>query len=112
VYARVITVQVRPDKFVDAHRLLTEHALPFAERQSGYKGYLVLHDPASGKALQITLWESEAANILAASREEVQGINAQFYPLLVPGQGGAEGFDVVVDTLAKPSRKVYCLDNA
>ena len=58
MYARVVTLQVRPDKGEEAVRNY-EASLENSKRRPGYKAGFLLTDPETGKAFSITLWESE-----------------------------------------------------
>ena len=58
--ARVVNVQVQPNRKDEAIALYRDSIEPAASQQKGYKGALLLTDPNSGKAISITLWETEA----------------------------------------------------
>ncbi len=59
-FARVFHIQTRPGKLEEAAALYQQAMVPFLAAQPGFGGTLLLTDPASGKALSVTLWESEA----------------------------------------------------
>ena len=42
-------------------RNVQEQALPLLQHQDGFKGFIVLADRQSGKAIGVSLWESEQA---------------------------------------------------
>lgn len=60
MYARVVTGQFQPGTFEEATRMYRDSYLPAAEQQQGFKGALFLTDQATGNAMSITLWETEA----------------------------------------------------
>lgn len=59
MYARVTTVHLRPDKLDVARQLFREAMAPAIHLRYGSKGLLYLADSESGKALVITLWDSQ-----------------------------------------------------
>jgi heme-degrading monooxygenase HmoA len=60
MYARVVTGQYQPGKLDEGEQMYRESILPEARRQPGFKGILGLVDRSSGKAISITLWQTEA----------------------------------------------------
>ena len=83
----------------EQRRLIENELLPLMRQQVGFKGYLGLVDTATGKLIGISLWDSEGDNFDFGSQRMVQEINGKFQPLVMPGMGSAEGFQVVIDTL-------------
>jgi hypothetical protein len=61
MYSRVNFLETTPERLRDVARVVRDLVHPAISREEGYAGYVVLADPKSGKALGITLWESEAA---------------------------------------------------
>lgn len=61
MFARVTAVQVPADKIDDGVAAFKEKVLPTAQDQPGYKGAAFFADRSSGKAMGMTLWESEEA---------------------------------------------------
>jgi heme-degrading monooxygenase HmoA len=61
VYARVSTLDVSPEQIDEGLRYLREEVLPPGKQDPGFKGLIALTNRNSGKALSITLWESEEA---------------------------------------------------
>jgi len=59
-YARVLTGTVHPGKTDEGVQIVRDSILPVTRQQPGYKGYLSLTDRTSGKAISISLWETEA----------------------------------------------------
>jgi len=100
LYARIITTQARMGKTTeDQRRLIEEELLPLMQLQLGFRGYLALADAPAGKFIGVSFWDSEGDNFDFGSQRIVQEINAKFQPLTLPGMGGAEGMQVVIDTL-------------
>ena len=82
MYARTTVIQGRPETMDQATRIFSESVIPAAQQQKGFRGALFLTDPASGKGMSITLWETEedlrAGEGSGYFREQI----ARFAPLL------------------------------
>ena len=61
MHARVTVAYPQPDRFEEARAAVPETFLPAAREQTGYQGFLLLADRASGQLIGITFWESETA---------------------------------------------------
>jgi hypothetical protein len=59
MYSRVNLLETAPDRIPDIARVVRDVVHPGISVEPGYVGYIVLGDPKTGKALGITLWESE-----------------------------------------------------
>jgi heme-degrading monooxygenase HmoA len=75
VYARVSTYQGPPDQIDAGVRYAQENILPKVGEIDGFEGVYFLVDRQSGKALSITLWESEEA--MRASEEEANRLRSE-----------------------------------
>ena len=74
MYARVITTQARlGTKVQDQQRVVEQELLPLMRQQPGFRGYFAIND-ASGKVIQISLWDSEADNYAFGSQRLVQEV--------------------------------------
>ena len=60
MYARVTTVQVHPDKVEETTSIYRDSVVPAAKAQQGFHAAYMLVDPATGKGMSITLWETVA----------------------------------------------------
>jgi hypothetical protein len=60
VHARVTTVSIQPDKVAEATRIYSDSVMPAIKAAGGNHGVFLLIDPASGKGLSLTLWNTEA----------------------------------------------------
>jgi quinol monooxygenase YgiN len=60
MYARVTFSKASPDQTDQALKIVRESIVPVARQQKGFKGYLLLTDQATGKSINITLWETGA----------------------------------------------------
>jgi heme-degrading monooxygenase HmoA len=72
--ARVSTYQGPPDQIDDGVRYAQENIVPRVQEIDGFEGVYFLVDRQSGKALSITLWESEEA--MRASEEEANRLRS------------------------------------
>ena len=78
MYARVTTLEGPPDKLDEAARHVQEQVLPQSKQMDGFRGFVALGDPHSGKLLGVSLWESEEA--MRSSEEaadRMRGASAQ-----------------------------------
>src|SRR5215207_11521348 len=75
VFARVSTYQGDPAQIDQGLNYARENILPRVKQVDGFEGVYYLVDRESGKALTITLWESEEA--LHASEEEANRLRSE-----------------------------------
>jgi heme-degrading monooxygenase HmoA len=60
MYARVSTAHYQLDKLDQGLQIYRESVLPELRQQSGFKGVMALADRSTGKAISLSLWETEA----------------------------------------------------
>lgn len=60
MFARVTHVQPKPGKLDEVVALYQDCVLPLLKQQQGFHSTLLLTDPATGKGMSITLWDSQA----------------------------------------------------
>ena len=82
MYARTTIIHGKPDAMNEAAKIFTEAVIPAAKQQKGFKGALFLTDPASGKGMSVTLWESEEDLKAGESSGYFKEQIAKFGPLL------------------------------
>ena len=81
MHARLVTSQLQLDKLEEASQLYRESILPEVRQLPGFKGRMVLVDRSTGKAIAITLWESEAdARASGEGSAFMQASMAKFAP--------------------------------
>jgi len=68
MYSRVNFLETAPDRIRDVARVVRDVVHPSISAEAGYVGYIVLGDPKTGKALGVTLWESEDAREASDSK--------------------------------------------
>ena len=59
MYARIVNVQLQPEKADEGSRIVKEFVVPPMKNQKGFKGQLFFTQPDTGKAISINLWETE-----------------------------------------------------
>jgi hypothetical protein len=59
VHSRVNTLQTRPEEIDAVEKVTRTVVLPRISQLPGFKGYIVLGNRSTGKALGVTLWENE-----------------------------------------------------
>src|SRR3990170_1006012 len=59
MFARVSTIQGKPQQVEDGIRNYREQVISAAKKMVGFKGAYLLVDRKSGKEVSITLWDSE-----------------------------------------------------
>ncbi|MFQ6115311.1 MAG: antibiotic biosynthesis monooxygenase family protein [bacterium] len=82
MHARVVTCQAQPGKIEEGISIYRDSAAPAAKQQKGFKGILLLTNPGTGKAISITLWETEADMKAGESSGYFQEQIAKFGALL------------------------------
>jgi hypothetical protein len=60
VFARVNFLQTTSERIADVTSVVRDVVHPGIRHETGYVGYVVLGDRQTGKALGVTLWQSEA----------------------------------------------------
>ena len=93
MYARVTTFQVQPDKIDEVNRIANESIMPAIRQQAGMKGFFGLQDRSTGKAMLITLFETEAEMKSGVNNGFVQQQSAKIAPFLA-GTPGSEFYEV------------------
>lgn len=81
--ARVITVQTQPGRQEELLNVVKDVVVPAAQHQPGFRGMLRLTDATTGKAINITLWESEDDLIASETSGYLQAMLAQVSPFFV-----------------------------
>jgi heme-degrading monooxygenase HmoA len=60
MFARVTSGTVQPSKRDEAVKLNRDTIMPAAKKQKGFKAYYSLSNRDTGKAMTISIWETEA----------------------------------------------------
>jgi heme-degrading monooxygenase HmoA len=75
MYARVSTLQGKPEQIENGIRGYRDQVLPAAKKMTGFKGAFLMVDRKSGKAVGVTLWDTEKD--LQASTKAADQLRAQ-----------------------------------
>ena len=93
MYARVTTIQFQQGKFEEGMQIARESVEPAVRQQSGLKSFLALRDSSTGKAMLISIFETESAAKAGASSGFVQEQTAKLAALLA-GAPSVEFYEV------------------
>ncbi len=96
MYARVTTARVQPGKMDEAISIMRDSTYPANRNQQGFKSAILLTNPKTGKALSITLWETEDDATAQAAPTNPRSVG------LLTGPSVREVFEVSVQVLAQP----------
>ncbi len=83
MFARVTHIHAKPDRLAEVTALYRDSVMPVIRLQPGYYSTLLLTDPATGKGLSITVWQSEADLKASESTGFVREQVGKVMPLLV-----------------------------
>jgi hypothetical protein len=61
MFARLTTVQGSPDRVDEGIQLTEQRVIPMAKAQAGFRGGYWAVDRSTGKAIALTVWESQQA---------------------------------------------------
>jgi heme-degrading monooxygenase HmoA len=95
MHARMLKMQVKPERIDEAARLFAEDIVPNCRSQAGYRGSYFLVDRKLGECVPMTLWETEADMI---ATEENRFFQTQLMKFLGFFRHGLtrEAYEVVV----------------
>ena len=82
MFSRVNTLQTAPDRIDDVAQAVRDLVHPGIKVEPGYRGYIVLGNRETGKAIGVTLWES------ADAREASDAKAREIRPRLELATGG------------------------
>lgn len=94
MYARVTTLEGRPENLDHATEHVRDQLLPQLKQHDGFKGFIALGDRQSGKLLGIVLWENEEA--LRASEEAASRLRDESAEAIGDTVEGVERYEVSV----------------
>jgi heme-degrading monooxygenase HmoA len=95
MHARVTSSQATPEQLEQGIAKFREQIQPELAKLEGYRGAYLLVDRASGKVVNISLWESEAT--MLSSALPAAGLRSQLAPAFgAVGEPSIENFEVVL----------------
>lgn len=95
MYARIIRLQFRTERFYEATRALEQEILPHLRREHGFRHVYVMADRKAGEAMVLSLWASEEDE--RASRANLQHRLGRIANALVSVAAPSEGLPVVFE---------------
>lgn len=98
MHARVMIGQVKPNKLDELGsgiRTYQNSIVPATEQQKGFKGSFLFTNPHTGKAISITLWETEADMMESEAGEYFQEQVGKLGSILA-GPGMMDHFELSV----------------
>ncbi len=93
MHARVVSVQVPAEHLPEVSRIYQSAVLPVCKGQQGFRGALLLSDADAGRAISITLWETEP-DMRAGENSDYFQAQSQRLQALVSGTPRREYFRV------------------
>ena len=94
MHGRIVSVQMEPEDLGKAVGIYCESVIPAAKEQKGFHDALLFTDSETGRAVSITIWETEEDLLAGQSSGFYQEQIAKFAELMIrtPDQ---EGFELV-----------------
>lgn len=94
------TVYFQLDKLQHGISLYRESLVPAAKAQKGFQGAYLMTDAISGKAVNITVWESEADMTASESRGGYNQEQMAVFASLFVGPPDIDHYELSVETSA------------
>lgn len=98
MHARTMIGQIKPvnrDESDDAIRIYRDSIVSAAQQQKGFKGALLLTNAHTGKAISITLWETEV-DMMESEADEYYQEQIEKIGSILAGPGIVEHYEVSV----------------
>jgi quinol monooxygenase YgiN len=95
MYARIVTVHIKPEDIEAATAIYRDSVVPAAQQQPGNVSMTLLTDRVTGKSLSIGLWTNEADLVASGSNGYLQQQFAKFGAMFT-APPTAEAFEVRV----------------
>ena|ERR1700688_3558207 len=73
MFARSVSIRLRPNSVAELNRLIENEALPLLQKQKGFKDEIMLVAPGGADAVAISLWERKE-NADAYNRDAYPGL--------------------------------------
>lgn len=85
MHARLLRMQIKPERIDEAVRIFAEEVAPGCRAQPGFRGAYFLVDRKLGECLPITLWETEGDMIATEENRFFQNQLMKFLGLFHHG---------------------------
>ena len=96
MFARLTIGQIKIDRIDEFIKGFEESVIPAAKSQKGYCGAYLLMDHKAGKAISISLWDSEENAIANEQNRYYQEQLVKFLELLTTPSYIREGYEVSI----------------
>lgn len=96
MYARFLTAQVRPEQLDQLITVFQDAILPAAWQQEGFLGIRLFVDRATGKAVVVSRWQSEATRLSGEASSYYQEQLVKVVPFLA-APPGRETLEIAVE---------------
>ena len=97
MHVRAASVQIQPGKMQEAIDIYNGSVVEGAKAQKGFQGAYLMTDAASGKALSITVWESEADMLAGESSGGYYSEQIGKFASVFDGTPSLEHYELSVD---------------
>ena len=94
MYARLFSAQVKSDKLDELIKVWRDMDTPEMKSEKGYRGAYLLTDRKTGKAISMTLWDSEQDAIANEQNDYIRKQVEKYYKDLLAGPLTREGYEV------------------
>jgi heme-degrading monooxygenase HmoA len=95
MYARFTILHIKPHKIDAGIHLYERSVIPAAKTQKGYKGAYLMADRSAGKAISITVWDSEEDALANEKNLYYQEQVTKFIPFY-SAPPIREGYEIIV----------------
>jgi heme-degrading monooxygenase HmoA len=96
MFARIVTMRLKPNAAADFNKTLEHEVVPLLRRRTGFRDEICLVAPNGNEAIGISLWDS---------KEHAEAYNRETYPAATRPKAGASAGDYDVFTHAAVSRR-------
>ncbi len=96
MHVRAVTAQIQPGKTKEFIDVVNDSLVPALKAQKGFRGFYQMTDASSGKALAISVWETEADMMAVESSGRYEEQVAKFGSLFA-GPPTREHYELSVD---------------
>ena len=93
MYARLFSAQARSDKLNEVIKIWKEEDIPLMGLVKGYRGAYLFTDRKTGKAISITLWDTEE-DAIADEKSALHQKQLDMFKDLWPGEPIHQGYEI------------------
>jgi len=93
MFARLVSAQVRKGKLNEAVKVWKEEDITLMHGVKGYRGAYLFTDRKAGKAISMTLWDSEQDSV-ADRKSQLHHKQVNMYRDILTGEIGYQGYEI------------------